>query len=654
MVMGMYIRSVSQTHKKNGEVYTSYRLVESYRNAAGQVRQEMLLNLGNNFSFPKEKWKLLADRIEEIYQGQLSLFDGCNDACEMVLEQEARRIVKLLMNRTFASSESQKKQVNARPQPAGKAKDTAAPVATVTDTSGTDALAAEADAADYQTVNVNSLTHQDVRHMGAEHVSVHAAKQLHLPEILADCGFNQKQMLLALGTVIGRLVHPGSERSTHAYLQEQSALDELLETDFSALSLKRFYQISDTLLQHKNQIEERLYQREHDLFSLTETVTLFDLTNTYFEGTGRRHSKARYGRSKEKRRDCPLVTLGMVLDSSGFPKRSEIFAGNISEPGTLKTMLERLRSSTAKPTIVMDAGICTRENKAWLHAEGYHYIGVSRKKNLTLPPDAIQVLIKETTHNTVRAALVSNEETGEQELYCHSTAKEAKSTAMLTQSASRYEEALQQLHQGLSKKNGTKAYDKILLRLGRLKEKYRQTSHLYTVTVNTDQAEHPEKKTPVVTAITWIRAEADIEQKQKGVYCLCSNRTDLSAERFWNIYVMLTDLESAFRSLKSELGLRPIYHQKEHRIDGHLFISVLAYHLLHTIRMQLKAKGRHENWNSIRSMLSTHCRISSSLKLKDGRTVHIRKTAFPSPKQAAIYNSLNIPALPLATSKTYA
>ncbi len=234
----MFIRASTQRDKKTKRPYTTYRLVESYRNQDGKARQHTLLNLGSHFSISKVHWKLLADRIEEIRRGQKSLFD-----IDATLEKEAQRIGKLITQKF--SQVTLRAEVNASTE----------------------------QVSDFQAVDVNSLEYQDVRKVGAEHVCYHAAKQLQLDKILSAAGFNQKQIHVAMGNIIGRLVQPGSELSTHRYLTSHSALDELLGVDFSNLPLKRLYQISDRLLTHKTAIEHALYQREKDLFNLEESVT---------------------------------------------------------------------------------------------------------------------------------------------------------------------------------------------------------------------------------------------------------------------------------------------------------------------------------------------------------------------------------------------
>ena len=382
-----------------------------------------------------------------------------------------------------------------------------------------------------------------------------------------------------------------------------------------------------------------------NIFQFDEVITLYDLTNTYFEGRCINNGKAQYGRSKEKRADCCLVALGMILDSSGFPKKTKIYPGNVSEPKTLEDMLTLLDGSK-KAVIVMDAGIATENNIQWLKSNEYQYIVVSRKRNLTMPAGQEPVILKQEKNNQVEAVLISNTENDELELYCHSEAKEGKSRELLSKSCTRFEDELTKLTQGLNKKGCTKKYEKVIEKLGRLKEKYSQVAQLYEIDVQSDTSRQ------LTTSITWVRCEEKAEKKQTGIYCLRTNQKDLDAQTLWNIYTTLTDLESAFRSLKTELGMRPVYHQKEERVDGHLFISILAYHLLHTIRYQLKQKQIHASWQSIREILDTHCRITSSLKLENGNIVRIRKTSKPNPQQSAIYQALNLNLIPLKTEKT--
>jgi len=218
---------------------------------------------------------------------------------------------------------------------------------------------------------------------------------------------------------------------------------------------------------------------------------------------------------------------------------------------------------------------------------------------------------------------------------------------MVDKATARYEEALQKIENGLHKKGSTKKYGKVLEKLGRLKEKYKRVSRLYEVSVKADE------KNKVALDIQWAKKEGIDNGNQPGTYCLRTNRKDLDEKAFWKMYTMLTDLEAAFRSLKSELGMRPVYHQKEGRVDGHIFISIIAYHLLHTIRYQLKQKGINESWQTLRNLLQTQCRITTTLHLQNGKTVQVRKSNSPDVNQALIYHALGMDSHPGKTEKTY-
>lgn len=600
----MYIRKVTQVNRETGKEYHTHRLVESYRNADGKVRQQVLLNLGTHFEIPPEQWKQLADRIEEIVSGQQVLLTP-----ENAIEDMAQGIAKRVIHRVATEKNE--------PQPK------------------------EAEN-NYYKVDINSLSYQQVRQIGSEHACLETLKQLGIEKLLSKAEFNNKQINVAISSIIGRLIAPGSERSTHKFLQEQSALDELLGFDFQQLRLDDLYQIADKILKHKDTIEEKLFAREKDLFKLDEVITLYDLTNTYFEGRSLANTKAAFGRSKEKRNDCPLVTLALVLDASGFPKKSTVYEGNIGEAKTLSQMIYSLEGAR-KPTIVLDAGISSEENLDWLKANGYTYVVVNKRNQVNIPTE-MDFKVRHQKDYAIKAKLIKNTETGESELYCHSELKEIKEQGMRNQAFLRYEAGLSKIAASLKQPRASKKYEKILERLSRLKEKYKYVGYTYDVKIITDK---DQKK---VIDIKW--EHLDGKQKPAGAYCLRSNRSDLDEQSLWDIYIMLTELEAAFRCLKSELGLRPIYHQITRRVDSHIFISILAYHILHTIRYKLKQHGINESWETIRKDLRTQCRVTSTVNCQDGKKLHIRKTSLPTPRQLEIYRALKISTLPGKVEKS--
>ena len=340
------------------------------------------------------------------------------------------------------------------------------------------------------------------------------------------------------------------------------------------------------------------------------------------------------------------MTLALVLDGSGFPKRSEVFAGNASEPQTLAQMVGKLaeEKTGSPPTVVLDAGIATEENIDWLVEHHYRYLVVSRKRHREFNPDAA-VLVKDQDNLRVQVQRIINADTGEVELYCHSSQREKKEQGIAELFTKRFENALEKLAAGLYKKGTVKRYDKVLERLGRLKEKYSRAAKYYEITVEHDSV------TGKATALHWQRHKS-IDDTLPGVYCLRTNQDQWDEATLWRTYTMLPDLEAVFRCLKSELGLRPVYHHKTDRVSGHLFISVLAYHLVHTIRFQLKACNIHLGWKGLRRELAGQDRVTVELKRADSKTLHVRKSTRPEPRQQVIYDALGISDRPGKTEKS--
>jgi transposase len=362
------------------------------------------------------------------------------------------------------------------------------------------------------------------------------------------------------------MIQPGSELSTHAWLQKQSGLGDLLNFEFEKQGLSSLYRASDLLWAHHKDIEDFLYQQHVKLFDIEESIAFYDLTNTFFEGSGKYNDLAAYGHSKERRSDCPLVTLAMVLDGSGFTRRSRILPGNVSEPATLQQMIEQLRSpnepaverqeSTGEnrnysldlqpnPTIVMDAGIASDENIQWLQDNDYKYIVVSRKRRMQFDEERC-VAVKERENDTVRAMRVERED-GEIELYCHSQLKEAKEAAMQQRFSSRLEAELAHLAEGLQLPRRLKNAEKVTEKIGRLRQKYSRAFRYYDISIETDESE----KKAIALHYKRITPESDDPNAHPGVYCLRSNQTDWDEQRLWSTYTMLTDLEAVFRSLNA-------------------------------------------------------------------------------------------------------
>ena len=607
----MYIRRVSTRNNTTGESYFTHRLVRSER-VADRVRQVTLLNLGRHFAVAQADWPTLCPRIEEILTGQAGLL-----LLKPEWEKLAQRYAAQLLLRQGQSVEPGRRR---RSVSAGRC---------------------------FVEVDVDSLQVLRPRSVGVEHAGLSVMREIGFIEHLQALGFNRAQCAAAIGNVIGRMAAPGSELATWGWLKNESALGEILDFDFEGMSLMRLYRASDLLLRHQAAIEAFVFERVRSLFALESTVTLYDLTNTYFEGAQKGNPKAARGHSKEQRTDCPLLTLGLVLDASGFVKRSQVFAGNAVEARTLDAMLKGLQAP-AGALVVMDRGIATEQNLAWLKAQGYRYLVVSRERTRQFDPlQAIE--ISAAGGQRIRLHKVLNADAQEVRLYCHSPGREQKEVAILARLTQRFEQGIAKLCEGLAKPRGEKRLVKITERIGRLKQRCRGIGQHYRIEYQTETSG---KK---LTALIWSKQPVPSTQmSDPGVYCLRSNETSWTPEKLWRTYVTLTDLEAVFRSLKSELGLRPIFHRKEARSDAHLFISVLAYQFVQIMRKRLAERGIHDSWASLRKILQLQRRVTSSFKTRGGRTLNVRKASLPESDLAPLYAALALDPNPGGTKKLIA
>ena len=613
----MYIiKTTSKSKKDSTKKYYTFRLMESQR-IGDKVKKITLLNLGSDFSVDQEHWANFSKRIDDIINRTPSLFEFDKDL-ESLAQQYAARLILL----------------KAKKQP----------------------LSTEDENDKYKEIDITSVDNSDSKDIGVEHIIYETIKELELDTKLKDLGFTNVQLNSAIGTIVTKMINPSSDIKTYRLLCGKSGINELLDCDFNKISSNNIYRVADKLYENKDELEKHLYKKQKQIFNYEQTITLYDLTNTYFEGGAKGVQKAKRGRSKEKRSDAPLVTLAVMLDSSGFVRKSEIFDGNIGEPTTFIEMLDKLAVPkkdtnlfSKKSLVVMDAGIASQANIDYLVDQGYEYIVVSKKKEKEFDEDkAVSVKVDKNEQTIVRAVKVVNEETKEVELFVHSKAKELKETAMQTRVQNIFIEKIQYLKDGLPLKRRTKEYEKVLMTIGRLKEKYSTVAQYYNIDIKKDL------NSKNAIDITWEEKKS-LEDKTalNGVYALRSNCTDMDEKTMWKTYTTLTDLEAVFRSLKTDLGLRPIFHQKQSRVDGHLFITLLAYSILHTIRYKLKQNNIHHSWDRIKEILDTTHRVTTSMRCKDGTTLHIRQSELLNEEQKEIYNILGIKHTAGETTRIY-
>lgn len=621
----MFIREIKKRIKKNGNYYgyVQHRLVESVRTEHGP-RQRIILNLGT-LDIAPDQYKALANYIEALANNDAQQTLFTNDP---KLETLARHFAQVLIRKRIQDQQSFEDDSRVETEPK------------------------------FVEVDVNSAVSTNGRSIGCEHIGLSYLREIGLFEVLTECGFGEEQQAYAAAQICSRLVHPSSERESARWLRETSGLDELLGRDFSKISDHTLHRSADQLLAVKEILEEQLSQTTADLFSLSNKLVLYDLTNTYLESPKSSSELAAYGKSKERRNDCPLMTLALMVDEQGFPKRSHVFKGGVSEPQTLWQILpelENLPAGKGPRTLIIDAGIATSENLARLRAdERFEYVAVNREKldtkemfgqvegrTLTIGRDGkLEVKIKQVEDETF--------------VLCKSADREAKDRAILARRRTRFEKALRSLNKGLKEPRKVKKYQSVVERIGRLKERYK-VGHLYTIDVK--------REDETATEVTWRfhRTKA----KRPGEYVLRTSHTDLSDAQISSLHRTLTMIESSFRWLKSDLGLRPIYHQYDSRMEAHIFVSVLAYFALAPILSRLNwggaqigAGGRDKKekkteweipygWASVVQAMATQSRVTTSYRCKAKKGMDIRTTLEPTAKQFDIYRRLKVTPRPL-------
>ncbi len=603
----MFIREVITKNPITGATYKVYRLVEAVRTPKGP-RQRVVLHLGT-LQLTKIERKMLAKLLERRLMGQPSLFED-----DSKLSHIADQAMAGLAFRKAADQERN------TPSPS-----------------------------DLQTVDLESAQMVNIRIAGPEIIGHEFWHALKLPELLRNLGLKPSEVALAEAAVLGRLIHPGSERGTHAWANRQSALSELLDHAPSLADKHRWDEIADRLLAHKASIEAHLRQKEVALFPCPMTRFLYDLTNTSFEGQARKNSLAKRGHRKEKRSDRPLVTLALLVDSQGFPVFSHIYRGNQAEPETLGDVLSRLEKDCRgvlpafRPTLVMDKGIATSENVRLIRAKSFPYVIVERRRvekdYAAAFADPSDFTSYETHSGPIKVKKIALED--RVRVLVISEGRIQKERAMDSLKEQRYKSAVEKLASSVEKGNVVMA-EKVGRRIGRILQQFPSMAHFYEIVAT------PDPTGQRVVRVEWReKGDCPKEEAIRGCYVIETSHVDQDAKTIWDLYTTLHKVENAFRSLKTDLGFRPVHHQLGSRTEGHLFISVLAYHLMVAIENRLRTAGDHRSWNTIRQTLSTLVRGTITLADSDGNIRSIRTTSVMEPEHRKILNALGIrPSLP--------
>ena len=602
----MYIRAVETKNKKTGKIYTAYKLIESYRSEKGP-RQRIVMSLDISSELSKTDLKTLAFLLESKLSGQATTYDSAD--LGLVAD-------KILDNYKVTQEKKTNKKV-------------------VKETSN------------MVTIDINSINTNQSRSLGIEIVGDAFYKKLGFDEILDDLNFTSRQKALSKGTILGRLINPGSEANTIDWLKNRTSLIEMLNYDIFSVGKNALYEISDLLLSNKTYIEEKLKKTEENLFPDDKNIFLYDLTNTYFQGSCENNEFAHRGKSKEKRSTKPLVTLALVVNGLGFPIFSQIYKGNQSEPITLEDVLDDLLKDEeeslikTRSTIAMDRGIATSDNLKLLKEMKYPYVIIERKD---ISKDYIKEFkdhkstFTEIKDSKDQSIYIKKEilETNGARVLCLSEMRKVKEEAMDKKREDRFLEDINKLKKSIEK-GRIKKEDKVHIRVGRLKQKYSTIAKYYDIQVEVD------KETMNALDVKVLKLmERENRTELTGAYVIETTHDELSAEEIWRMYMLLTRVERSFKALKTDLGLRPVHHQIARRTEGHLFISVLAYHLLNSIEVSLSQSDYNHNFQSVKDILSTHHRSTITMISEDKNMHQIRLSGTAESRQKEIYKLLKV------------
>jgi len=695
--MVIYFTCIMYFRRKKTPSGEVLQLLESYRNAEGNPRSQIVVSLGNA-KIPEGYWGVIATSVSSALYGHQQLIQDD-------IPKQARPWIDSILKRVqregrWSPAHKSLGKIPANGQAKQKTKDE-------------DKDKDKGEVIDG--VLLDKVSHTHATSLGPTLLGLKVWENLGMTKCLSRLGFNKAQCEAAATTVINRLVDPVTENFLVENWLPNSAIPDLLGEEVLKGPRKRFYSVSDKLLLNQEAIEAHLRQSQERHFNLTRTLVLYDLTNTHFEGECRSNKKAKRGKNKQKRNDCCQVVVGMILDEFGFELGHKTFDGNLNDSQSLVKMIDSLQKictkddeliSSVKPLIIVDAGVATQKNLKLLRKKGYRYlVNDSRRKrskyreafsqsadftkisdrfkNGQEKPSVEVKLIEETSTQTELVDQVqvdgSTRQVKQQSSFtehlvlCKSNSRRNKELAMVSTAEKRFLQQLKALSERIEK-GRLKDPVKIERAIGRIKTKNPRVATFYKVThenkssadkdvknaskekgsENKDVKNASVKKSiEIKSTIQWQRDDKKFHANDDllGCYVLRTDRLDLTAEQYWQVYMSLTYAEDGFRALKSDLGLRPNHHRIERRVDGHIFISILAYHLLHHILYTLRLKGDRRCWFTLRQILQTHSYTTIVMPTVSGKIYRLRKPGIPEECQRQIYDQFGINMSELPTSK---
>ena len=438
-----------------------------------------------------------------------------------------------------------------------------------------------------------------------------------------------------------RLIAPGSEWRLHRQWYEQSAIGDLLGEDFALAQKDTLYRCLDKLLAHKSELFSFLRQRWQMLFQADFEVLLYDLTSTYFESVPPEVGKRRFGHSRDHRSDCVQVVIALIVTPEGFPLAYEVMPGNTSDKTTLHDFLQRIEAQygNARRTWVMDRGIPTEEVLAEMrHAETptCYLVGTPRGRLSQLEKDFLSQPWADV-RDAVHVKLVEHD--GELYILARSDGRRDKEQAMRRR---RLKKLVKRLHE-LRQQKLTR--DQLLIKLGAARKEAGQAAYRL-IEVQLPGNNQPVTLETFCFKLNWQKLRE--ARRREGSYLLRSNLTDSDPAKLWTFYLQLVEVEQAFKELKGDLAVRPIYHQTDARIEAHIFVAFLAYCLQVTLKQRLRSLAPGLTPRAMLEKMAAVQMVDVYLPTTDGRTVLLSRYTEPEPDQLLLLRRLkmDLPAQP--------
>ena len=446
---------------------------------------------------------------------------------------------------------------------------------------------------------------------------------------------------MAAVLVAARLCEPSSELHIAEDWYRRTALSDLLQLSEAQVNKDRLYRALDRLLPHKAALEAHLSQRVGELFAVDNDVLLYDVTSTYFEGQAQANAQAQRGYSRDHRPDCKQVCIALVVTFDGFALGYEVFPGNTHDATTVQTIVETMeaRHGTVGKVWIMDRGMASRDNVAWLRATGRRYILGTPKSELRQWAPA---LAEKTHWREIRAGIevqlcAAPDGAEETFILCRSTERGEKEKAMHARFSARIAQALAKLQARIARSTKRLNRDAINRQIGRLLQRNQRAAARFAIALK--DADTPAGCTLEVAIEDSFDHWAALSE---GAYLLRSNVTDWSDEKLWRAYIQLTQAEAAFRIQKDQLSIRPIWHQREDRVQAHILVCFLAFVLWKTLELWQQRAGLG---NSPRTLLDEFARIQAHDVILPTHThgeVRLRCVAQPDAAQAALLDRLGL------------